>query len=138
MKSGQVPDDNVVDVSTLEAPALQPILAAPPRDIPEDYWSIVVRQFRKNKIAVFGLIIVIAFFALAAFADFIASDKPLMMNYQGEMYFPRSGIMPYGLVCRDGSRSSRIFPSRISPRRISRMQTGPGSRRFDTHLTMSI
>ena len=46
--------------------------------LPEDYWSIVARQFRKNRIAVFGLILVIGFFVLAAMADFIAGDKPLL------------------------------------------------------------
>ena len=56
--------------------------------LPEDYWSIVARQFRKNRIAVFGLILVIGFFVLAAMADFIAGDKPLLMRYRGETYSP--------------------------------------------------
>ena len=57
-------------------------------DDSENYWSIVARQFRRNRIAVFGLVVVIGFFLLAAGADFIASDKPLAMSYQGELYFP--------------------------------------------------
>ena len=55
---------------------------------PEDYWSIVARQFRKNRVAVAGLIIVLLLFALALTADFIASDKPLIIRYQGQFYSP--------------------------------------------------
>jgi peptide/nickel transport system permease protein len=54
----------------------------------ETYWSIVARQYRKNKVAVFGLIIVVGLFALALTADFIANDKPLVMRYKGQIYFP--------------------------------------------------
>jgi peptide/nickel transport system permease protein len=55
---------------------------------PESYWHIIARQFRKNRIAVFGLIIVLCLFAVAALADFIANDKPLVMRYQNRIYFP--------------------------------------------------
>ena len=55
---------------------------------PEDYWSVVARQFKKNRIAVIGLIIVLAFFAIALSADFIANDKPIVMSYNGATYFP--------------------------------------------------
>ena len=57
-------------------------------DIPEDYWSIVARQFRRNTIAMIGLVIVLGLFGLAAAADFIANDKPVVMRYQGRTYFP--------------------------------------------------
>jgi len=55
---------------------------------PEAYWHIVARQFRKNRIAVAGLGVIFVFFVLAAVADFIANDKPLVMKYRGEIYFP--------------------------------------------------
>jgi len=55
---------------------------------PEDYWSIVAREFRSNRVAVVALWIVAGLFALALFADFIANDKPLMMRYKGGLYFP--------------------------------------------------
>lgn len=55
---------------------------------PESYWHIVVRQFRRNHAAVGGLIIVLILFALAATADFIANDKPIVMRYRGGTYFP--------------------------------------------------
>ena len=54
----------------------------------EDYWSIVIRQFRKNRIAVVGLVLVLFLFALALSADLIANDMPLVMNYEGATYFP--------------------------------------------------
>ena len=42
----------------------------------------------KSKIALFALGVVLALFALAIFADFIANDKPLIMTYQGRLYLP--------------------------------------------------
>ena len=55
---------------------------------PETPIAIVSRQFRKNYVAVAGLIIVVTLFAIAALADFIANDKPLVMKYQNHIYFP--------------------------------------------------
>ncbi len=54
----------------------------------ESYPSIVIRQFRKNAVAVAGLGIVLVLFAVALFADFIANDKPLVMKYSGAIYSP--------------------------------------------------
>src|SRR2546425_958726 len=87
MKRDPRPDAQVADIGIDQA-ALGPIMAAPPNRMPEDYWSIVGRQFRKNKVAVIGLLIVICFFLIALTADFIANDKPLVMKYQGQVYFP--------------------------------------------------
>jgi peptide/nickel transport system permease protein len=55
---------------------------------PESYWQIVYRQFRKNRVAICGLIIVLIFFAVATLADLLANDKPLVMQYQDRIYFP--------------------------------------------------
>src|SRR4051812_23727989 len=55
---------------------------------PDGYWHVVYRQFRKNHVAVAGLILVVVLFLIAAFADFIASDKPLVMKYQRQVYSP--------------------------------------------------
>jgi peptide/nickel transport system permease protein len=55
---------------------------------PEGYWQIVYRQFCRNRVAVAGLVIVFSLFALAALADFVANDKPLVMKYQGQIYSP--------------------------------------------------
>jgi peptide/nickel transport system permease protein len=54
----------------------------------ERYSHIVYRQFRKNRIAVFGLVLIAGFFSVAALADLIANDKPLLMRYRGSLYSP--------------------------------------------------
>src|SRR5262245_35591681 len=88
MKKEPQHESPVMDVSSLEAAALGPIIATQAQRLPESYWDIVARQFRKNKIAVCGLFIVIALFGIALGADFIANDKPLVMSYAGQTYFP--------------------------------------------------
>ena len=55
---------------------------------PETYRRNVWRQFRQNRIAVAGLVVVLILFSVALFADFIANDKPLVMRHRGRMYFP--------------------------------------------------
>ena len=54
----------------------------------EGFWPGVWRQFRKNRIASAGLTAVLVLFVIAAAADFIASDAPLVMKYEGRLYFP--------------------------------------------------
>ena len=54
----------------------------------ESYWSIVKKQFKKNKIAVWSLRIVYVFVFIALLADFLANEKPIAAKYQGEVYFP--------------------------------------------------
>lgn len=82
------PEPPIINVGALEAPELEPIIAAAPRRLPEDYWSMAARQFRKNRISVFALAVVLLLFAMALTADFIANDKPLLMKYQGQIYSP--------------------------------------------------
>jgi peptide/nickel transport system permease protein len=54
----------------------------------ERYSHIVYRHFRRNRVAVFGLAVIIGFFIVAALADVLANDKPLLMRYQGRLYSP--------------------------------------------------
>jgi peptide/nickel transport system permease protein len=54
----------------------------------ESYWSIVKKQFKKNKIAVWSLRIVYLFVFIALLSDFIANEKPIVAKYNGEVYFP--------------------------------------------------
>src|SRR5262245_4378622 len=56
--------------------------------LPDGYWRIVARQFRKNRSAMAAFVVIVGVFAVAAAADFIANDKPLVMRYKGELYFP--------------------------------------------------
>src|SRR5713226_9030885 len=55
---------------------------------PEGYWHIVSRHFLRNRVAVVGLVVVLFLFIIAALADCIANDKPLVMKYQNQIYFP--------------------------------------------------
>ncbi|HXH13367.1 MAG TPA: ABC transporter permease [Alphaproteobacteria bacterium] len=54
----------------------------------QTFWGRVWRQFKRNRLAVIGLYVVIALVAMALGADFLASDKPLYMVYRGHTYFP--------------------------------------------------
>lgn len=54
----------------------------------QDYWSIVRRQFRRNRLAVWSLRFFYVIVFLAIFADFIANERPLYCNVDGETYFP--------------------------------------------------
>ena len=54
----------------------------------EGYWPLVARQFQKNHVAVLGFIVVFLLVVIAALADFIANDKPLVMKYRHSFYFP--------------------------------------------------
>jgi peptide/nickel transport system permease protein len=48
----------------------------------------IISQFRRNKIAVLGFAVGCVLLAIAALADFIANDKPLLMHYQGTTFSP--------------------------------------------------
>lgn len=54
----------------------------------EGYWSIVWRHFRRNRLALAGLVLVVALIAVALLADFLANDRPLLLKDQGKLYFP--------------------------------------------------
>ena len=54
----------------------------------ESYSSLVKKQFKKNKLAVLSVYIVIFFIFIALFADFLAYEKPLYVKYEGKTYFP--------------------------------------------------
>lgn len=54
----------------------------------QSYGAIVKRQFKKNRIAVWSLRIILLIITIGLFADFLANDKPLYCKYQGQSYFP--------------------------------------------------
>lgn len=47
-----------------------------------------LRAFRKRQTAFYSLIIFLLMFVVGMGADFIANDRPYVMKYQGELYFP--------------------------------------------------
>ncbi len=61
---------------------------APERKVDQTYWSLVKHQYKKNKLAVAALYVVIFLVAMALTADFVANDKPLYCSYKGNSYFP--------------------------------------------------
>jgi len=46
------------------------------------------QQFKSNKRGYWSLWIFIVLFSLSLFAEFIANDKPILLSYQGSLYFP--------------------------------------------------
>ncbi len=58
------------------------------KEVNDSYWSFVKHQFKKNKLAVISLYVVILFVLVAVFADFLAYHKPIYTSYKGETYFP--------------------------------------------------
>lgn len=47
-----------------------------------------IAAFSRNKRAKYSLFIFLAVFILTLFAEFLANDKPLLVKYQGNWYFP--------------------------------------------------
>lgn len=54
----------------------------------QSYWSLVKRQYKKNKLALTALYVVFFLIIIAIFADFLANNKPIFTKYNGELYFP--------------------------------------------------
>ena len=51
-------------------------------------WQRKLARFKQNKRALYALIIFAICFAVSLFANFIANDKPLILEYKGKYYFP--------------------------------------------------
>jgi peptide/nickel transport system permease protein len=56
--------------------------------VDQSYWAIVKRQFKKNKMAVWSLRIIMLIIIVGLLSDFLANDKPLYCKYKGNSYFP--------------------------------------------------
>lgn len=54
----------------------------------EAYWQIIWRQFKQHKIGVLALFVAALFCVVGIYAPFLAASKPLIVEYQGEWYFP--------------------------------------------------
>ena len=54
----------------------------------ESYSHLVKRQFKKNKLAVASVYVIIFLIVMAVLADFIAYSKPLYVIYKGDTYIP--------------------------------------------------
>lgn len=51
-------------------------------------WRSRLNRFKRNRLGMMSLIIFVLVFCLCMAAEFIANDKPLLVNYQGNYYFP--------------------------------------------------
>jgi peptide/nickel transport system permease protein len=69
----------------------------------QDYWSIVKRQFSKNRLAVWSLRFFYVILFVGIFADFLANEKPLYCKINGETHFPvmRQYLVDLGLASWD-------------------------------------
>lgn len=59
-----------------------------PREVGQSYWSLVKHQYKKNKVAVVAIYVVIFLALMAIFADFLANNMPIYAKYNGTVYFP--------------------------------------------------
>tara|TARA_Y100001968_G_scaffold1148_1_gene929 strand:- start:2186 stop:3190 length:1005 start_codon:yes stop_codon:yes gene_type:complete len=66
----------------------------------KSYNQLVVEQFKKNKLAHYAFYVLIGFFVIAIFADFLANDKPLLCSYNGNISSPviKEYFVDMGLV----------------------------------------
>ena len=52
------------------------------------------RSFRRNSRAFWSLVIFTVLFVLSLFAELIANDKPIVVHYRGDYYFPSYNFYP--------------------------------------------
>lgn len=59
-----------------------------PKTLDQSFKAYVIRQFKKNKLAVVSLWILFFLVLVAVFADVIANEKPIVCKYKGQTMFP--------------------------------------------------
>jgi microcin C transport system permease protein len=52
------------------------------------------RRFRKNKLGFYSLVLFLTMVVLSLFAEVISNDKPLLVRYNGQFYFPMVQTYP--------------------------------------------
>jgi peptide/nickel transport system permease protein len=52
------------------------------------YWDTVWFEFKKDKLALTALCVILSLFLVAIFSDFIAGSKPIVLKWNGRIYFP--------------------------------------------------
>ena len=53
-----------------------------------DYWSVVLRQFHKNKLGYVGLAFIVFLSLVAVFAPFLADNRPILLKSKGALSSP--------------------------------------------------
>lgn len=54
----------------------------------DPYWRMIIKQFKRHKLGVFAFWVLIFFCIAGIYAPFLASSKPIVVQYDGEWYFP--------------------------------------------------
>ncbi len=52
------------------------------------FWKTVWIRFKRDRLALAGLVIIAILFGVAVFQDFLAGNKPIIMKYEGSYYAP--------------------------------------------------
>lgn len=77
----------------------------------ESYWQLVRRQFWKYRLNRLSLYVMIFIGLIALFADFLSSDKPIYLDFQGETYFLPNLTEPAELRIYD----NQMLEERLGP-----------------------
>jgi peptide/nickel transport system permease protein len=77
----------------------------------ESYWSLVRRQFWKYRLNRIALVIMGGIVLVALFADFLASDKPIYVELDGESYWFPNVLDPAELRIYD----NQLLEERLGP-----------------------
>ncbi|HEO70539.1 MAG TPA: ABC transporter permease [Candidatus Hydrogenedentes bacterium] len=67
----------------------------------QSYWRLVWRQFRRNRLAILGLVLIALLFVVALGAPFIAGERPIGMKRDGKTYWLSNVINYKDLVAID-------------------------------------
>ncbi len=54
----------------------------------ETYWEVIWKRFKERWIGVLALVVLAIFALVGIYAPFLASSKPLIVNYDGTWFFP--------------------------------------------------
>lgn len=57
-------------------------------NIEDPYWQAIIRRFKKHLLGLSGLAVFLFLAFLGIYAPFFASSKPLLVIYDGDVYFP--------------------------------------------------
>ncbi|MDP0929605.1 ABC transporter permease [Paracoccus onubensis] len=53
-----------------------------------------LRNFRRNRRAFWSLVILTILFVISSFAELVANDRPIVVSYRGELYWPVKNFYP--------------------------------------------
>lgn len=75
-------------MSTHKSASTDTVVSIPQKRRLNPIWHARVQRFKSNRLGVISLIIFAVIFVLCMAANVIANDKPLMVQYDGDYYFP--------------------------------------------------